>query len=568
MSSIRVEISDWLFNAGLVGLANILDESDIPYVTDINYIEFDESVLDNFEEKYFNYFIKKYEKFTSWYKITNFEDYINNLDMDKLTDQDLDKINNKIDEVKKKLTSNSYKSAYLLIKNDELNLALEEKRLIKIKKGEKQNIDGVSDKIIEQLNVLTRVIRYLRKVEVKRIIVAKNIIYDVIQEFWSDVSFLNKNNSKNDMYEEYKSYFIEPARAYASVNQDKLKYDCFSCSSKVSKLSKPDAFDLTWLNKIGVDIMRKSSHFWNFNSDSYICPLCNLIYSCVPAGFTVIKGKGLFINQNSNMRVLIGINKTSLNHNTTFEELEQASYFFIAESVSQNQIEQFSKEIENIQVIKYDSQNERKPYSFNLLSRDKLKVIYSNKNRLKSLIKAYVKLGKDYYISLYSEVVQRLFNNSNQFDLINLLLHLNLQEKYNNLRNIYMIIKINNDSIGGRNKYKMLYYKKIDDFKDFGVKMRDAYTDKNAKNKLPGITYRLLNSLKTKDVSKFMETLINSYMYLNKQIPISFVDGLKDIDKFQTIGYSFLIGLQGDDSKEGKEDKANTNNVEDGAING
>lgn len=552
MGKIRLELSDWLYNAGIIGLVKILKHSEAKIDSGINYVEFDENELGNFEEKYFSYFTYTYEKFTSWYKLVSYEDMLNNIDIKNLKEKNIEDINDCIEDIKNKLTSNSYKSAYLLINNSEIDLLKEEKKLQKIKKGKKQTIGDIANDVENVSLQIRKIIDILRDEEVQKYIKCKNVIYDIIQGFWSDVSFLNKNSSKNNMFDEYRSYFIDPVKQYIAADKAKSKYECFTCDNKISTLSKPNAYDLTWLTKIGVDMSRKSSHFWNFNGLSFICPICNLVYSCIPAGFAVVKGKGIFVNQNSSMNTMISINNFILDKEISFAELEEQSYFNIVDSMQQNQISTAEKEFENIQIVKFDSKNDRRPYTFNLLSRDKLNIIYHNRKRLKALLKVHVKISKDYYLNLYKEVLQRLYDGKNQFDLISELMHLNLQDKFKGLRYVYFILEINNNFIGG-NINKMVYFKDIDNFKDYGLKLRDAYTKGNSsKNKLPGITYRLLNALKTKNTSRFMETLINAYLYIGKQIPTDFINGLKDIDRFQTIGYSFLIGLQGEDGKESK----------------
>lgn len=318
------------------------------------------------------------------------------------------------------------------------------------------------------------------------------------------------------------------------------------------------AYDLTWLSKIGVDMSRKSSHFWNFSGDSYICSVCNFVYSCVPAGFTILKGKGLFINQNSSIGDLFSANTLSLEGIDKFQKLEEQGYFNIVKNMEQGSIKNFNKEIENIQIVKYDSQNVRRPYSFNLLSKSKLILIYKNRKRLSKLINVYIKISGDYYINLYSEVLERLYNNKNQFSFINYLFSLNSEEKFNKIGLIYLILKINHDFLQGGMKRKMAEHKSkdeyIDTFKRYGLKLRSVYSG-SSKNKISGITYRLLNSLKIKNTSKFMETLINAYLYLNNPVPTDFIDALKDENKFQEIGYAFLIGLQGYEEIKDKEEK-------------
>lgn len=107
---------------------------------------------------------------------------------------------------------------------------------------------------------------------------------------------------------------------------------------------------------------------------------------------------------------------------------------------------------------------------------------------------------------------------------------------------------------------KKIYYKKIDEIHKLGFCLRKEYEIKKADNKINGITYRLLNALKTKNSNKFMDTLLNAYMYIRKPIPTEFIEGLKDEAKLQTIGYAFLLGLQGDTSKLESNEEGAVNN--------
>ncbi len=100
---------------------------------------------------------------------------------------------------------------------------------------------------------------------------------------------------------------------------------------------------------------------------------------------------------------------------------------------------------------------------------------------------------------------------------------------------------------------KKIYYKKIDEIQKLGFYLRKDYENQKADNKINGITYRLLNALKTKNSNRFMDTLLNTYMYIKKPIPVEFIEGLKDEAKLQTIGYAFLLGLQGNNFESSKE---------------
>jgi CRISPR-associated protein Cst1 len=235
------------------------------------------------------------------------------------------------------------------------------------------------DKIQEQINVIADVKKFINETEnMKKYIYSKNIIYDVINHFWSDVSFLNSQTKEKDVYKDYKNYFLWNLELFLELKQgesNKFKYNCFICNKKIKATTKPKfekkenpfgSYDINWINNTGVDTSRKP-HFWNFNNDVQICPICNLVYSCIPAGFTFLNRKGIFINDNSNAETLIKINSISLSDGNlkNIEDLENKSYFKIIDEMEQANVNQTKREIENIQVVKLDSNNNQRPYTFN-----------------------------------------------------------------------------------------------------------------------------------------------------------------------------------------------------------
>ncbi len=89
-----------------------------------------------------------------------------------------------------------------------------------------------------------------------------------------------------------------------------------------------------------------------------------------------------------------------------------------------------------------------------------------------------------------------------------------------------------------------------------GYYLKQAYIDKSSENKLNGISYRLLNALKTNNRGMFMDVILNCYLYTGKQVPSFFTDCMKDTELFKTIGYSFVAGLI---DGEGKTKNTNSN---------
>ncbi|MGX1900608.1 type I-B CRISPR-associated protein Cas8b1/Cst1 [Thermolongibacillus altinsuensis] len=555
--ALRLYLEDWLYNAGIVGIINILEKAaEMRLVKTNHYVEIPIEALERFPDYYFQYFCNKYERMTSWYKIVSQKPIIDHFKMETFDEKQLDQLNKMIEYTRDKLTSNSYKNTYHLIGEHGSALLEIALRLKKIQKKKKESVQDIWDKVSGTIHDLQKIITHLQAPISKKYIRARNIIYDLIQNYWEGVSFLHKNANKDDMYEAYYHYFIQPVLVYLeqtkNEKQKPSKYHCFTCGNKITKLS--DSYELTWLNKTGVDSSRKSSHFWNYQPDAYICPICNFVYSCVPAGFTFSKGKGIFINENSNMKRLYGVNQMALENVKSFEELEQKSYFYILDSFEQVKVDKAEKEIQNIQIVKMDHASTNTLYSFNILSRDRLKVISKNKERLKKLIGIYVKEDK-YHMNVYHEVITRLYQNRNQYDLIDKLFRLLMNEKFKRTSIIRHILYINHQFINEGKKGSMIGYQKIKNFQQYGLDLRKEYKDQS--NKLPGIIYRLLNALKLKNEANFIHIVVNAYMYKNKKVPLDFIEVLHDKEKFQTIGYAFLLGLQGDNDDDVKEEKRN-----------
>lgn len=555
MALIRIESGDWLKNASIVGLNKVLNhKKKIGEKIELkdSYIEFDSAILENFEEAYFQTLFVEYGKRGSWHKLVSYSDDLKNLLKDDIVIEDIEKLNKIIEDIKKIITSNSYKSAYLLLE-DGAWIEGKEKALNKLKVKKKDNPLDFKDHMEVQINLSLEIINWFNTDKVKRVVLAKNVMYDVIQPFWNNVSILLKTNNKSNMYELYKNDFINPVSDYIASDREKYKNACFTCDNKIKKLSKPEAFDLTWLVKTGVDMARKSSHFWNMNGDAYICPVCNLLYSCLPLGFKMFNNKGIFINSNQSLEKLIAANTTTLDYeNNNFEALENLSYYNVLDSMGNLSVDNMDKEFDNIQVVKIDGNNGGRPYSFNILSPRIMRVLYFNKKRLESLLKIRVKITEKYYINLYNEVITRIHDGKNLFDLISKLLYMYLDDrKFNNIRAINNIFVINNYYLGGTRRGMKL--DDISKFQSYGNELKNEYARKKSESKLSGITYRLANAIKTKDSGKFMDTIISAYMYIGKGIPKEISLALADADRLQNVGYAFIIGLQGEIINKKKE---------------
>ncbi len=561
LEKIKLELGDWLYNAALMGFRNILKESEDEELFKIerNYIEFDVSCLENFEEKYFNYFFNKYKLFTVYGEIVDKLDFVEASlkNLESFDEKKLEILNNYIEYVKSKLKRDGYKAAYPYIKDKSMDLLEEEKRLKKIAIKKKQNVEDVVDLIKERLENLKKIIAYLNKKEVRKYVLAKDFIYSFTNAFLSGVGVWDKNSASKDPYMVFKEYFLENIKPYVEKDKSKYKHTCSMCSRPVKGIKvKNESYDLTWINYVGVDGSRKSNHYWNYNNDTAICPICNLIYSCIPAGVTYINGKGFFINSNKSFNALIQANNfINLSKTATIEELEEQSYYQIIDALEHSSsISNIEKEIQNIQVIKYDSNNDKRPYTFNILSKKMILLIADHKEHLKKLLKIVIKTNTGEWLNIYQQVLKRLYDGKNLFDLIHTLIVSKASTFYINI-----VIKINNSLIGGNGKMldKEVLSKRVNAMRSFGEKVRKIYVDqKGEPKKIDTVVYKLLNAIKTKNAARFSDVIINTYMYVGEEIPTIFTDVLKDEDILGAYGYSFIIGLKGSNkNNEEKGDK-------------
>lgn len=559
---IKIETADWLFNSGLIGFINILKFNDDKVKINQHSIEVDESVLDGFEEKYFDFFADKYEAFTGWYRIVSYQSVIDDFrEKDSFTEEDVDSFNEYKKFLDTKLTSNSYTKTYAHIEDKSVDLLAEVKKISEIKLTKKRTINDVQEDFANQLDVVEKIIEYVEKEEVKKYLIAKDIAYNVINNFWNDKSFLHKQKSEVDIYKEFNDSFVQPTLQYIDMDKTKAKYSCVNCDSKMPNLKS--AFNMTFLQNIGIDGEKKTSYFWNLNRTDYTCPICNLIYSCVPAGFTFLKGNGLFINNNTNVETLISSNNQVIKSSDNIMELEYRSYLKIAEAFNSYNIRNIKNEYENIQVVKLDTSNKFRAYTFNTLSKDMVRFLADNEKQLKFLLGKRVywysdKNGKKFYKYLYKEVIDSVYRGQNLFSLIDFSLNRIIREEFDGLDEVALLLKFNVDLIKiGGNDMENMNSKKVYAVRCMGNELKNAYKSRGAENKIEGVLYRLLNAVKVKDSGKFLDTVISAYSYIGKEIPLVFIDCLSaDSKMFQTVGYAFILGLKGEDKKEeNKDDK-------------
>ena len=567
---IELRLSNWLFNAALLGFYNILggkqaeEKGEIEISEDGQALKFFPNVLENFEYKYFDFFLKRYYKILPYGKILSFEQYIDDFlsgKKENISSDEIEKvINEKIDFIKKTLKSNSYQSAYDYMETGGKEKILKlEKEIKKIKKP-KENVTGETlQEIKETFNQLKEIMIFLKKAVVdekgnaKKYPAAKNIIYLIVNNNWNGVSFLNRANAAKDVYEEYKSYFVNPVIEYINKEKSKFKYKCSISDMPMENYQNT----LGFLNYTGFDIARKPSHVWNFNNDIAVTPLVTLIYSCMPAGFVFEINKGIFVNANFSFKFIEQINN-GIARNIYVENQEDKKINLYRNLLKEFEVESNSTkyEIADIQVVRLEDET----YRFSILSKNMLQLLNANKEKINRLLgRSY----KDYdrYFNLYDETIRELLNNQNLFSLINRLCYYKISKNryaYYNESNLLDLVKLNMDYIRRLKEMENKEEKKcklkeedVNAIKNNGYYFRKSYIEVSGNDKKIGsLLYRLQNSLRINNVDMFMYTLISAHAYAVKEINKLLTKALVDEEDFQTLGHAFLIGLLGERKNE------------------
>ncbi|EIB3904481.1 type I-B CRISPR-associated protein Cas8b1/Cst1 [Listeria monocytogenes] len=559
-TEIEVRSNDWLINAGLVGFLNIVGKDNVKI--DGQSIYFTADLLEDFETKYFNFFIQEYKETLAWSKIVSYKEAMERFRADGFASFDEDALNNLNKYVKNVvkfyLKKANYIKVFPLINSDaNVNKWLENLNTINLTK--KQKWEEVKPDIVEKVEQiytqLDVIIDFCTSEKGLRYLGAKNLIYSVINKGWSGVSFLFKQTKFIDPYLDYKTTFVDPVIEHLDTDLSKAKYNCFNCNQPIKNLK----LDLSFMNEVGFDTARKTSHVWDFNNDVATCPICRLVYSCVPAGFTYVYGEGMFVNDsygvnelhhvNERMRKsILRFNKDGINSTNTYQAL--------VESITSEHENNRRYELADIQLIRYENEH----YHFNLLSKKMLHIMNDSEEILKSLIRCGYNEG-NLNINLYKEVIQHLMNNENLFTLIHKLIFYkqsSVNGLYYNMWNVSGVLEINTKFLKEIEVMTNIEERDLTNAQKSGGDFKQAYVDKNSENKVSSITYKLLNALKLNDKNGFMDILLNSYSYLGKPVPTVFMSSFSSKETFKSIGYAFMIGVSANKTKSKNKDGGNT----------
>ena len=506
---LEFRLNSWMENAAICGLVNILGEDKVKIKS--QSIEVPREVLRDFEEDYFSYFATQYQKLSSLTKVLAYEDEMNHHQQENFIHFDqkaYEQPQKYLTDMKRYGGSNSYLAVYPLIDSPiDIVSLIKQVKIDKLKKGEfDQNNTQIIERVKNIYQLLTEIFAYYHREDVQRYLTAKIQIYNVINKGYNDVSFLNRQESKGDFFEKYHDYFVESMFSYLEESHEKDKLSCTNCGCSIKK----GDISYSFINQAGYDANRKQSNAWEFTNDLFMCPVCRLLYTCIPAGFTYVYGQGIFVNDNHSVRTLLNVNTgirlnvLSLNK-TEVKAID--TYAALIRTLQDSMNRQAYRELQDIQVVRYE--NDR--YFFNLLPKHILETINKSKEQLPELFNAGFILNGEYQ-NFYREVVTRLMNNTNLFSLIYQVLRTKGTggKVYANTYQIMKMIEINQNFLEELIHMKGLEKDDLDKIRRDGYFLKKEYANQK---KAESVGYRLLNALKANNKDDFMDVLLNSYMY-------------------------------------------------------
>ena len=530
-------LNDALYNAGILGFVKALrsDENrDCSELVEGDSIQINGQDLEGFDKVFFQSLIQTYEKDTVFMSIMTWREKLSAIEIvDEKNEKD---ISDAVKFLLEKGKRASYESAYSLL----------------AKQGNTFDFSGALDELKKtkdndaRLRAALIIMDEMRKE--KEVLILKDIVYTRVQPFWQNYSFLLRTENKTDFYQAYNKSFLQPALQYVSEERKipKKGVECCQCRELITV---GEACSMSWINDEGVDINRKTSYYWNHQPDSYLCPLCALLYSCIPLGFYYQGNQGVFINQNQSVAQLES-SYTTVSLARSSETADDSFYAIIRNFIIDIEETQSEKSLKNIQVIRRKDGK----YYHHVFSKNMLERFARCKDLLSRISRQYYLSGTT-YVSVFDQTIQRLLRNERLYTFIGD----SMRACISNGRGTNFVFDLLKIQIVFKGKGDVKMYSEMAERarrNGYGLKKIMSEGEKN-ENKIKGLAFRLLNSLKSKNRHDFMDVLTRQYMTEGRAIPTEIICVINDEDAFLDYGYAFIVGLNGYDkeSESNKEEK-------------
>lgn len=586
---IKVYLNDWFYNMGIVGFMRILKDSENLRKITVkeNYIEFDSGILKDFGKYYFDYFMKRYDVPKDRLKryqvqkayIKKKSDYRDGIKYLKKTvmdvankfkkdesGKDLKLISNEISKVKSEdkfeILDEQYKKFEEVLSREEISEKLKLNKVRSI----------LSDQYFGQASFLQKTAASKRLNE-QREIAEKDYIIPVY-EMGKLMDFYKADNldEAKKCIEEYlnldkgfkdknleKFYRGVSKKITKTGNIDSIKegldssklYDCSLCN-KFKSLG--DDFEEKIFVPLGISNSNAKNLYWDFNNKFPICNVCKLILFCTPAGATDLfksymdgdyKDKTYFgfVNMDTDIHKLYKQNENFYNRKD-----EDSPYKEIILSMVQELGIESKWELENILFVEFDVNGKNCKLNYFNIPEFIAKLFTYKGKELNSI--------KDEKFK--SEIVDLILKNVDIKFSIDRKLRIDIKSGYSAFdcyiacKSRYYLNKYRKGENEMNSKTLFFIYKN-------GKDINKYFTEHNSENKIVGIAYRMLNSVRTGNKNEFMDAVLRTYMTAQKEVPVIFSKIFsKENSEFESVAQTFVSGLISKETFK-KSEEANKN---------
>ncbi|MFL0252061.1 type I-B CRISPR-associated protein Cas8b1/Cst1 [Clostridium neuense] len=588
---IKAYLNDWFYNMGIIGFIRILENSDMINEIDMryNYIEFDSSILKEFGKYYFDYFMARYDVP---------KDRLNRYQSQKAYIKKRNEYKDGIKYLKKTVTdvANKFKGTeneadlkniadeISKVKNEEQFEILNEQYerfkevLEREEVSEKLTLNKVrsilSDQYFGQASFLQKTAAAKRLDEQRKIAEKDYIlpIYEMgkLMDAYSNKSFdeakkcideylsLDKKCRDKNVDRIYNKINkkIEKSKDINSINEELNSPKLYNCSLCGEFKSLGDDFEEKIFVPLGISNSNANNLFWNFNSKFPICNVCKLILFCTPAGATdLFKG---YIEGDYKDKTYFGF----LNYDTDISKLYKENENFYNRKDKESPYNQIildiveeigvksEWELQNILFVEFDVNGKNCKLNYFNIPRFLAKFFAGKQGKELNNIKNE---------KFKSELVDLILKNIDIKFAIDKKLRQDIKSGYNAL-DCYIACKTR--------YYLNMYREGKDDMKSktlffiykSGQDINKYFTEHSGENKISGIAYKMLNSVRTGNKNDFMDAVLRTYMAAGqKQVPQIFSEIFSDEDsEFESVAQTFIAGLISNETPK-KQEGANKN---------
>jgi len=560
---LEVCTNDWFYNMGIVGFMKILENFDERYNIKGNCLEFDSKILEKFSDCYIDFLLEKYKP--SYESNKNFVlSSLENLRREIDNQSYSKKIVEAISKFFKKAVEKAKK-----IGDDGLEKEITE-LISELKNLNKMNTKDAPDLID---NIKERAKRILGSKKLEKKFTADlvwNILHNVFfgQPSFLQLKFLNKPvvEWKKRIEEDY----INPIFSNIIKLTDNSRKKCSLCGRYPA--AKRNFEEMVFV-PIALSTKNKNL-FWNLAASQPLCDLCRLIMFCSPAGASYYRYKikspyksqpnqiierYVFVNLDVDLDTLYKINlnledKTETKAENPFTELI-LDYVGQTKTKSEWTIDGilFVEFNANFHPTKIEMEYFNVPrYMANFFVKQGDKTLKRIKNRdYKYLITNLILNNRNTNNVIYHHINLAIKNEFDPYDVFYSIMVGALIEVYK--KNVFN--RREEIAMKPENMTKKLWHS----FKS-GQEIRRYLEKSDSENKINGIAYRLMNSIKAGNKGTFMDTILRIYISADKPVPGIFIEAFSDekID-FEKVAQAFITGLI---------TPVQANNTEGGEING